>query len=466
MSNLAKNIDYTNKDYESIRASMIEQIKIKCPEWTDYKQSDAGIAIIEALAYSLDVLSYYQDRYANECFIGTAKLRKSVIALCKLIGYSAKGYYPAEYIETFKLSEPAPTGGVTIPKGFRLSTLQTETEPSIAYEVKNTVVIPEGQIILNIDIIQGESIVNEIVGSSTGGRGQTFTLKQRKAVIDETMLISVKENGVWTQYAKVDSLIDSVSTSRHYVATIDDEDITIIEFGNGAAGKIPVVGIDNISASYRICDGIVGNVGPNSITEISDGRVPLLLSVHNSTTYSVEGIDKETVSTIKNNAVRNYRTNKRAVTDQDFEDIVELYMKDNKYTVRSVQVVKGSPYTIYVYMHTGVPTPQELSDITEYLSGKTIFLDTISLVPALEYPINVIGDLIVYQNYLKSAVIDNINSVLDAYFDRLVLGQQVYLNDIIAQIKSVEGVDSFNVGIESDTISTGMIAIKGSVSII
>lgn len=467
MSVIPKSIDYTNKDYESFRYSMLSQIPVKCPEWTDYKESDFGVVIIELLSYCLDVLSYYQDRSANECFIDTAKLRQSVISLVKLIGYSAKGYFPSEYDETFTLSEAAPAGGVVIPKGFKVSTLQTETELPIIFEVKDSVTIAGGESSSNIRIIQGETVYNEIIGSSTGEQSQVFTLKQKKAVIDDTMFIYVKESGIWAEYTRVNNFIDSVGTDRHYVASIDDDDITYIEFGNGAAGKIPPESLDSVRATYRICEGSSGTVGVNSINQVVSGGVPLLSSVTNASVAIVEGVDKETITEIKENAIKANRTKERAVTDQDFEDLVELYTENNQYIVRSVQSVTGNPYLIYVYLHSGVPEASDLSNISDYLFDKVLLLDSYSVLPAIEEAITVTGTLEVYQNYLKSSVISNIDDALAVYFSTTKVGIQPDLtNDIISVIKAVEGVKSFSIVVGgTTTIAEGHIAVKGTVTI-
>ena len=67
MSRTATNgIDYTSKDYESYRADMLKSLQEKMPEYTDLRESDAGVVIIELLAQGLDVLSLYQDILANE----------------------------------------------------------------------------------------------------------------------------------------------------------------------------------------------------------------------------------------------------------------------------------------------------------------------------------------------------------------------------------------------------------------
>lgn len=467
MAIVPKSIDYTNKDYESFRAQMMSLIPIKCPEWTDYKESDFGVVIIELLAYCLDILSYYQDRNANEAYIDTAKLRGSVVSLCKLIGYSAKGYYPSEFDVEFSLTEPAPSGGVTIFSGFKVGTLQTETDPPVIFEVKDTVVIPQGEQTATIRVIQGETVYDEILGSSNASQDQIFTLKQKRAVIDGTMIVQVKENGVWVTYTRVDTFVDSTSISRHYRAYMEDNDVTYIEFGNGAAGKVPPAGTDNIRSTYRTCDGSSGNVGRNSITQVVGGEIPLLTSVNNPSDIAVSGIDKENATQIYTNAVKNFRINKRAVTDKDFQDLVELYTKNNQYVVRSAQAVKGNPYTIYVYMVTGPPTIDERNEIADYLEDKTILLDSVVISSAIENTINITVEVEVYPNYTKLSVAQRIQDVIDTYFSALKVGQDVDLkNDIISEVRSVEGIKSFNVTLNEDLIEDGHIAIKGEVTII
>lgn len=52
--------------------------------------SDAAIAMMDAWAIVADVLTFYQERIANEGFLATSILRSSVIALTRLIGYTLK----------------------------------------------------------------------------------------------------------------------------------------------------------------------------------------------------------------------------------------------------------------------------------------------------------------------------------------------------------------------------------------
>ena len=52
--------------------------------WTHRKPDDPGIALIEGAAIVGDILSFYQQLYANEAFLRTAQWRESVADLVKL----------------------------------------------------------------------------------------------------------------------------------------------------------------------------------------------------------------------------------------------------------------------------------------------------------------------------------------------------------------------------------------------
>src|SRR5205807_4046908 len=80
-------IDYVTKDYEGFKQGMLNQIPLLLPDWTDRGEADFGVVLIELVAYVADILSYYQDRVANEAFLATATQRRSVTDLLRLIGY-------------------------------------------------------------------------------------------------------------------------------------------------------------------------------------------------------------------------------------------------------------------------------------------------------------------------------------------------------------------------------------------
>ena len=89
-------IDYMARDYDSILQAMRALIPEKLPEWTDFASpADFGNVLLQLFAHMGDILSYYQDRVANESFLGTAQERRSVIQHLRLIGYRLSTAAPA-----------------------------------------------------------------------------------------------------------------------------------------------------------------------------------------------------------------------------------------------------------------------------------------------------------------------------------------------------------------------------------
>ena len=74
---------------------------------------DPGIALLDAWAVAADVLTFYQERIANEGYLRTAGERRSVLELARLIGYELNPGVAATAYLAFEVENPpaAPAGG-------------------------------------------------------------------------------------------------------------------------------------------------------------------------------------------------------------------------------------------------------------------------------------------------------------------------------------------------------------------
>src|SRR2546423_3019680 len=126
-------IDYLARDYASCRRALLDLIPSKLPEWTDRSEADFGIVLIELFAYMADILSYYQDRVANEAFLNTAQERRSVINHLRLIGYEMAAAAPAaarlSVIVANTVNNP-----VEIRKGDQFATASSKDRKSVTVE--------------------------------------------------------------------------------------------------------------------------------------------------------------------------------------------------------------------------------------------------------------------------------------------------------------------------------------------
>src|SRR5215468_10783033 len=233
-------IDYLARDYNSFRQALIDLIPAKLPEWTDRSEADFGIVLIELFAYMGDILSYYQDRIANEAFLTTAQERRSVINHLRLIGYEMAPAAPAAARLGLIVANNV-NQVVEIRKGDQFATASSKDRKSLTFEyvddkplVINLADVPavppeildkkdlsgfsgivtilakkpDGTLLPNskevveikemdgakttvgvIPVREGRSINNEALGVSTGAANQRFQLGQPRALIDTLRIV-------------------------------------------------------------------------------------------------------------------------------------------------------------------------------------------------------------------------------------------------------------------------------------
>lgn len=80
-------INYLAKDYASFRQLMLDRMAVLAPSWSERNPADAGVTLIELLAYVGDYLSYRQDAIATEAYLGTARRRSSIRRHARLVDY-------------------------------------------------------------------------------------------------------------------------------------------------------------------------------------------------------------------------------------------------------------------------------------------------------------------------------------------------------------------------------------------
>jgi hypothetical protein len=119
------------------KESMLAEISAKdaLGKLTTREDDDPVIAILDAWAVTLDVLTFYQERIANEGFLRTATERRSLLELARTIGYELRPGVAASTWLAFTLDgSPGSPPEVIIPGGTRAQSLPTKTELPQSFE--------------------------------------------------------------------------------------------------------------------------------------------------------------------------------------------------------------------------------------------------------------------------------------------------------------------------------------------
>lgn len=106
-ANEVKSIDYTARDYNSIKTNLINSISDLTEKWTSRDESDPGIILIKLMSQFGDLMSYNLDKQILEIFPNSVTQRKNAQQLFNLIGYKMKWYRSAtckcDIVNTYEL---------------------------------------------------------------------------------------------------------------------------------------------------------------------------------------------------------------------------------------------------------------------------------------------------------------------------------------------------------------------------
>ena len=110
-------IGYRIGRYDDFVEAMLRRIDSSVPlsAWTHREPDDPGIALLQGAAIVGDILSFYQEHYANEAYLRTAAWRESVADLVRLTGYRLAPGIGGRATLAFELRGAQP---VTIREGF------------------------------------------------------------------------------------------------------------------------------------------------------------------------------------------------------------------------------------------------------------------------------------------------------------------------------------------------------------
>ncbi len=322
MTILAQSTDYTDKDFDALRARLRTLIISVFPTWTNDQVANFGNLLVELYAFVGDVLGFYQDNQAGESRITTATQRKNLIALTKLIGYTPESPSAATADVTFTLDGPVPAGrtvtfnppGPPAPATNPTTVLTTDTENPVEMQLTAAVVIPAT-----------ESVGNGTVKNSIKQEDETFAasgLPSQEVALANTPFLDasavVTDDG--GAFVEVESFLQSTASDKHFIVLVDANDRAGIRFGNGVNGAIPV---GTITIGYETGGGSTGNVEAGTLTRIDGSFVdstgaPVSVSTTNASAAG-GGNNRESDASIKENGPLSIRAINRTVAREDFE---------------------------------------------------------------------------------------------------------------------------------------------------
>lgn len=449
MANFIPQVDYTSRDYASIREDLLNLIPLYAPEWTSRDSADFGIILLEMFSYMGDLLNYYIDRAANESFLTTASQRESVLRIATILGYTPTNSVPATATLTFSNTTASP---IVVPKLTQVAsaTVVNGVNTQIIFETDATITVPAavGAVVgqFNVLATEGETISNEVVGNSDGTSDQRFTLLNTP-VIGNSIYVTVND----TVYNSVPYIIDAAGTDPVFYSTTDADEVTSIVFGDGVSGRIPPAN-SQIIVTYRVGGGTQGNVNANTLNNIITNFSPGL-SVNNTEAAS-GGADIESTDSIRVNAPSSIRAVNRAVSLRDYGDLA-VQVPGVAKAIATSEVYTNVNLYIAPYGDPGADNAGELTPVFNQLSNKLgqFFIDktapnvTLTLLPPTFVGVNITVNVQALPQYKQSVVKRNAETALAEIlsFDNVNFADRISLHYVIEALAGASGVSYSNV---------------------
>ena len=185
MATKRKNIQYINRDFSEIRASLIDYARTYFPTtYNDFTPASPGMMFMEMAAYVGDVLSFYLDNQIQETYLQYARQTNNLYELAYMFGYKPNVTQVATTNIDFYQQVPSKLSGSTYVPDFDYSLFIPQNATIQSSLNANTSFLVEDPIDFSVSSSGDPTEVT--VFSVVGSNPQYFLLKKtRKAISSE-----------------------------------------------------------------------------------------------------------------------------------------------------------------------------------------------------------------------------------------------------------------------------------------
>ena len=322
-------IQLSSLDFDTLKDTFKQYMKTQS-RFADYDFEGSNMnVLLDILAYNTFHNAFYLNMIGNEMFLDSSQLRSSVVSHAKELNYVPKSFTSA----TANVNITVTSNQVN-----ERSVLITKDTPIVAYTGNRTFIFSTGENIIMTDFTINNNNITFVKENITIYEGSYYSdsfnytrtntprmiISNKNVDISSIDVVVVEDAGATThQYTRALSLFDIDSESKVYFIQAAGEDTYEIIFGDGISGRMPK---DNsaIIVQYRICNGEL----PNGTRKFKID--PVYVKVGNYTgTASIfvnapaaGGSVHESLESIKFNAPRAFTTQERAVTAEDYENLL------------------------------------------------------------------------------------------------------------------------------------------------
>jgi len=332
----------TGLDFDTIRENLKTFIADK-PQFKDYDFNSSALGtLLDLLAYNTYYNAFYANMAVNEGFLDSAQLRDSLVSRAKSLGYTPRSARGATATINIKFPDANTTtvdSNIIIPKGQQFTA--TVNSIPLTFSTTSSLIVSANStsgFSANVDIIEGTPLTHRFTVTSSN---TSFTVPN--ANVDTRFLdVTVQTNGINAVYTQASTLLEVNGNSAVYFLEETANNRPRLVFGDGVLGKRPDTG-STVFAEYRVSNPLDGN-GANNFSATG--------TISGQANYTIETVSRatggrapESIESIRFNASKNFETQERAVTAEDYKRI----LLENASDIQSLFVYGGQDASPPVY---------------------------------------------------------------------------------------------------------------------
>ena len=475
-------LNYSNFDFSTIKQNLITLLE-NDPIYQDYSFAGSNFnTLIEMISGIGDLFNFYINAMADESYIQSADLYENVNKLVELIGYNPSGYKASsvdvglsanidfvrddDYFEIPKWTEFSVSS--TSPEGDEIKYVSVSSLTYIGTSGTNNF---DDEIFL----IQGVSKTPSSF-SGTGEAFQRFEIDDEKAIEEYIDVLIDSER--WAYVSNMYRDIDD--TSKVFTTRYNKNQKVELIFGDGIFGVKPVLG-SSIDVTYVQTLGGDGIIGANEITAM-DAEIKVINNLTGNpigdpitfiltqSTASSGGRSPLTVDEVKNYAPRAFRTQDRAASNQDHEDI--LLSQFNEFVLQSITLnsdnyfdltgesptTSGNYYNnVYLYILprngkflTGTLQSQILDFIEDYKMTTINYI--LKNIDFRNFDVDVTFKSLTTTTRTSTEIRSDLEAAVTAYFSRSErkIAEEIKYSGLWNDLLAISGISSMTLAISSD----------------
>lgn len=379
----------TSLDFDSYKASLKSFLKSQ-DSFKDYDFDNSNMSVLlDLLSHNTYLNSFYLNMVASEMFLDSAQLRDSVVSHAKELNYLPRSFTSSEAEVNITInSTVTEKKSILIAKGTQF--VSRVGDVAYTFTTNENIVTSSGNgtfIATGVKLYEGNFLSDTYVVSYD--EPLIYNISNPQVDITSVTVRVLEDNGAVTQvYTRATSLFGLDSESKVFFIQPAINGTYDVVFGDGVIGRKP---LNNsvILVEYRVCSGELPN---GAARFVPAGRIDNEANVVVTTTkVANNGTVAETLDSIKFNAPRAFTTQERAITAEDYENILRLNFPE----INAVTAYGGEDATppqygrIFVSIDLkdvdGLPKIKE-SEYRKFLrSRSSVSIDPIFISPEYTY---------------------------------------------------------------------------------